>query len=121
PGLGVAAAAGTIVVLTVAGALVRHYTPNPGGPTSSSYATAAGGLAAYATLLARNGHPVTQIREEVAHASLDPRTTVVLLDPRRVRRADATALRRFVERGGRLVAGGSERIRWLGELLRRPP
>src|SRR5439155_1657215 len=54
-------------------------------------------------------------------AGLDPRSTVVLLDPRAVRPADARALRRFLDAGGRLVAGGAEEPHWLGEVLRRPP
>lgn len=112
---------GAIVLVNVALALVRHYTADPGGPTSSSYATAPTGLAAYADLLAQDGHPVAQLREAPAHARLDPRSTVVLLDPRDVGRADARALRRFLDAGGRLVAGGAEDPQWLVAELRRSP
>jgi hypothetical protein len=117
----VGALAGAIVVVNVALALVRHYTANPGGPTSSSHATAPSGLAAYAALLAQSGHAVTQLREAPARARLDPRSTVVLLDPRLVLPADARALRRFLDGGGRLVAGGAERPHWLEDVLQRPP
>ena len=44
----------------------------PGGPTSSSYATASDGLAAYAELLARHGHAVERLRTSLAEAALDP-------------------------------------------------
>jgi Domain of unknown function (DUF4350) len=119
--IAVGALAGAIVVVNVALALVRHYTGNPGGPTSSSYATAPSGLAAYADLLALNGHEVTQLRDAPARARLDPGSTVVMLDPRAVSRADARALRRFLDAGGRLVAGGAEEPRWLDDVLGRPP
>jgi hypothetical protein len=119
--IAVGALAGAIVLVNVALVLVRHYTADPGGPTSSSYATAPTGLAAYADLLAQNGHSVTQLRDAPARARLDPRSTVVLLDPGTVLRADAQALRRFLEAGGRLVAGGAEEQQWLDEVLERPP
>jgi hypothetical protein len=112
---------GAIVLVNVALVFVRHYTADPGGPTSSSYATAPTGLAAYADLLARDGHRVTQLRDAPARARLDPGSTVVLLDPRDVSRADARALRRFLDAGGRLVAGGAEEPQWLDAVLSRQP
>jgi hypothetical protein len=112
---------GAIVLVNVALVLARHYTSDPGGPTSSSYATAPTGLAAYADLLARDGRRVTQLRDAPARAHLDPGSTVVLLDPDIVRRADAEALQRFLVAGGRLVAGGAEAPGWLDAVLRRPP
>ncbi len=42
-----------------------------GGPTSSSYATADDGLAAYAELLARRGHPVERLRVSLDRAALE--------------------------------------------------
>lgn len=119
--IAIGALGGAIVLVNVALAFVRHYTSDPGGPTSSSYATAPTGLAAYADLLARDGHWMTQLRDAPARAHLDPGSTVVLLDPDDVRRADGQALRRFVYDGGRLVAGGTEDPAWLGAILRRPP
>jgi hypothetical protein len=119
--IAVAMLGGAIVLVNVTLVFVRHYTSDPGGPTSSSYATAPTGLAAYADLLARDGHRVTQLRDLPARARLDPGSTVVLLDPRDVSRADAHALRRFLDAGGRLVAGGAEEPQWLDAVLSRPP
>jgi Domain of unknown function (DUF4350) len=107
--------------LAIVALVVDQLTPGRSGPTSSSYATASDGLAAYADLLSLGGHPVTRLRASPAHANLDPRTTVVLLDPEIVLRADVDALRRFVTAGGRLVAGGSEPGAWLSELLAGEP
>ncbi len=92
----------------------------PGGPRSSSYATAASGLGAYAELLGRNDHPVDRLRKLPHSLRLDPGDTVVLLDPPAVAARDARALRAFVAAGGRLVAGGDDSS-WLGILLSRPP
>ena len=117
----VGAIIGVFVVLNVLTALVDRYTGDPGGPTSSSYATAPTGLAAYADLLARQGHPISQLRDDLAKARLDPKSTLVLLDPRSVDVTAARALRSFVEAGGRLVAGGAENPFWLSELLEAPP
>jgi hypothetical protein len=108
---------GAFVVLNVAIGIVGRYTHDPSGPISSSYATAPAGLAAYADLLARSGHRVDRIRAELSVARLDPDETVVVLDPTSVDLRAARALRRFVDAGGRLVAGGAESSFWLAELL----
>ena len=110
---------GAFVVVNVVVALVSRYTRSPGGPTSSSYATAPEGLAAYFDLLARSGHPVDRIRDDLTKARLDPAGTMVVLDPRTLDPAAIDALRTFVQDGGRLVAGGAEDRSWL--LLDRPP
>lgn len=110
-----------IGLLALAALAVNQLTPGRSGPTSSSYATASDGLAAYADLLSLGGHPVTRLRESPAHANLDPRSTVVLLDPEIVVQADVAALRRFVSSGGRLIAGGREPGAWLSELLADEP
>lgn len=94
--------------------------PSPGGPRSSSYATAPEGLAAYATLLRDNGYGVSAALDAPTDDTLDPRSTVVLLDPDTVLEEEAQALGRFVERGGRLVAGGPDPA-WLTSVLDRPP
>lgn len=107
---------GLNVVLAGLGALY----PSPSGPPSSSYATAPEGVAAYADLLARNGHTVRRLRAGPSDESLDPAATVVLLDPEVLLPQEAEALRRFVERGGRLVAGGPTPT-WLNSLLDSPP
>ena len=79
---------------------------DPGGPTSSSYATAPSGLAAYADLLEARGHPVRHIRTSLDRAVLDPRTTVVVADAPNVTDEEATALDGFVSSGGRLLVTG---------------
>ena len=82
-------------------------------PASSSYATSSQGLAAYAELLSKLGHPVTRLREAPADVRLDPRSTVVLLDPQSdLGPEDVGALRNFAAAGGRVVAGGADTARW---------
>jgi hypothetical protein len=103
--VGIALAA--VVALNLLLREIDSATQTPGGPRSSSYATAPHGLAAYAELLRRSGHPIRRLREPPAEAELDPATTVVVLDAEGLLESDSLALRRFVERGGRLVAGGS--------------
>ena len=66
---------------------------SPGGPTSSSYATGADGVAGYLSLLAGDGHPVERIRTYPAHTTLAADATAVVLDPGFVDPADAQALR----------------------------
>jgi hypothetical protein len=78
----------------------------PGGPQSSSYATAPGGTAAYAELLGRAGHTIDQVRSFPHKTSPSAGATVFLLDPPLVAPADARALAAFVRGGGRLVASG---------------
>src|SRR5215207_939032 len=46
------------VLFPAAVVVIDRLAPTPSGPTSSSYATASKGLAAYADLLRRAGHPV---------------------------------------------------------------
>jgi hypothetical protein len=104
-------------VLRVLGTLTGG---TPGGPRSSSYATSRLGLAAYAELLGQAGHPIAQARTLPHTSQPSPAATVVLLDPPAVARRDALALRGFVARGGRLVAGGGNEA-WLRDLLRSPP
>ncbi len=108
-------------LLALVALVIDQLTPGRSGPTSSSYATASDGLAAYADLLSLGGHPVTRLRSAPARANLDPHTTVVLLDPEIVVQADVAALRRFVSSGGRLIAGGREPGAWLSELLADEP
>jgi Domain of unknown function (DUF4350) len=91
------------IVLRVLGTLTGG---TPGGPQSSSYATAPAGAAAYAELLGRAGHPIDQVRSLPRDASPSPDATVLLLDPPSVAPADVDALAAFVRAGGRLVASG---------------
>jgi hypothetical protein len=120
PWVAVAVVAGAVVALNVGLRELDRLTRSPGGPTSSSFATAPEGLAAYAELLRRNDRVVVRLREPPADAALDPAATVVVLEPTGLRTADGEALRRFVERGGRLVAGGDPGG-WLDDVLARPP
>jgi hypothetical protein len=92
----------------------------PGGPESSSYATQRDGAGAFAELLGRAGHPVDRVRTTPADTTLEPGSTVFLLDPEGVARTDARALREFVASGGRLVAGGGGLV-WARELVSRLP
>ena len=94
--------------LLTAGVTVVTGGSDPGGPTSSSYATAGDGLAAYAELLARHGHPVERIRTSLDRAGLDPAATLVLADPGDVSEAEGQAIAAFVAAGGRLVAAGRD-------------
>ena len=95
-----------VLNLLTAGVTVVTGGSGPGGPTSSSFATGADGLAAYAELLARHGHPVQQLRVSLDDAELDPGTTLVLADPQRITDEEGRALAAFVTAGGRLVAAG---------------
>jgi hypothetical protein len=94
--------------LLTAGVTVITGGSGPGGPTSSSYATAGDGLAAYAELLARTGHAVERVRTSLDKATLDPGATLVLADPASVTPEEAQAMARFVAAGGRLVAAGRD-------------
>jgi hypothetical protein len=118
----VLAAVAVIVGVNVLASVIDAATGGtPGGPRSSSYATGGDGLAAYHDLLRDSGHPVTRLRDRPGEAALDPASTVVVLDPRDISRAETRALRRFVSSGGRLVAGGAAASAWLGEIVSPPP
>ena len=104
-----AAFAALIASLALLATLLDELLPVPSGPASSSYATTTRGLAAYAELLSRLGHPVSRLRVPPSDATLDPGSTVVLLDPSAgVAPRDVVALRRFVAAGGQLVTGGED-------------
>ena len=119
--LALAAALGALALLNLALFGFERYFDEPGGPAGSSFSTGPEGLAAYAELLRAEGHAVTAEREPLADARLDRGATVVVIEPAGLAARDARALRRFVERGGRLVAGGSEPGAWLESLLAQPP
>jgi hypothetical protein len=90
--------------------------PSPEGPRSSAFATAPEGVAAWAELARRSGLDVRTVRERPSAGSLPNGGTVVVLDPEDLTGREAGALRRFAERGGRLVAGGLEPGPWLTRL-----
>jgi hypothetical protein len=110
-GLAVAALAAIVVFL-------GHGRSGPGGPPSSSYATAPDGLAAAAELLERGGHDVRRLR-----APLDDRPptlddTVFVVDGRPLRAAERRTLDRFVARGGHAVLAGPTPIAAAGLRVR---
>jgi hypothetical protein len=92
----------------------------PGGPTSSSYSTGTEGVAAFAELLARHGHPVAPARGELADAELAPGATLFVLDPSAMTSDDIDALKNHVAAGGTLVIGGGAPT-WAQQLFERPP
>ena len=101
--LGVAAA---VVLVNLALRELDRATRSPGGPASSSFATAPEGVAAYAELLERFDRPVIRLRETPADAELDPAATLVVLEPVGLTTDDGRAVQRFLAAGGRLVWGG---------------
>ena len=110
-----------LVGANVASRAINLAYPGQSGPPASAYATTDQGLAAFAELLRRDGHAVARLRERPRELDLDPAgTTLVLADAGIVEEADARALRRFVERGGRLVAAGPAPS-WLHHLVEPAP
>jgi hypothetical protein len=109
-----------VVALNLVALGLDALTGTPSGPTSSSYATAPSGLAAYAELLAAFGHPIARLRGSLANHRLDPSATIVLLDPNTVGTGQTARLRSFVERGGRLIAGGPGVVSWMARLAPPP-
>ncbi len=116
--LGVGAA---VLALAILSELLGSLFGEPSGKPASSYATASSGLAAYAELLQRSGHPVSQRRSSLAATPIDPASTLVVLDPDGFSPADARAVRAFVSAGGTLVAGGQDPAGWLGGVLPHLP
>lgn len=107
-----------LVALNVLALVVSYLRPQPGGAAGSAYATQPRGAAGYAELLQRAGHRVDFLREPLDAGRLDPATTIVVLDPPGLARAERAALARFVRAGGRLVAGGAHAGRGV---VPRPP
>ena len=108
-----------VVALNVVLSLLRGLYSSPEGKPSSSYATAPHGIAAFAELLARKGHPVAALRGPLT-GSLPETGTLVVLDPETLADEEVAALRNWVEQGGRLVIGGRPRL-WTGGLFEREP
>jgi hypothetical protein len=93
----------------------------PGGAEGSSYATQATGLAGFTELVTHYGHDVRRIRGELTEASLSPDETVILTDPGGALTGDeSSALRSFVERGGRLLLVGVDSFD-AGRIVDDPP
>lgn len=109
-----AAALVVVVAFLVVGVIVSAISPSPSGPALSSYATTPRGVAAWAELLRRDGHSVSQIRKPFADTRLPANATVVVLagafdllpGQSGATPADVRALQHFLDRGGRAVLGG---------------
>ncbi len=104
----------TVVGLVVAGWAALLWSlqalgASPGGPSLSSYATDAHGLAAYEELLARSGHAPSRLRVPLDEARLASDVTIVALG-QSFDGPERESLRRFLESGGRAVVGGSEAL-----------
>jgi hypothetical protein len=115
------AAAGVVAVFLVLGLLSDGLAPAPQGPAGSSYATSAPGVAAWAQLLTRAGHPVARLRAPLQSAALDPGSTLVVLGAPALSPQAASRVRRFVSAGGRLVIGGGDAAATLPRLISDPP
>jgi hypothetical protein len=114
-------AVAVVVVLNLVLYLVNQVAGGPTGPDSSSYATAARGVKAYATLLAREGHEVVRVGATLDDVRLPANATVMLLDPGEVSDAEADALATFIRSGGRLVVAAGGDPEWLERVLSEPP
>ncbi len=112
---------GVVLVLVGLELLGRVFGPGPQGPVSSSYATNDQGLAAWSELAASAGDPVVALRQPLSDATLDPASTLVVLDPDALLRSDGQRLLAFVRRGGRLIAGGQDPDATLTALYPAPP
>jgi hypothetical protein len=108
-------------IVVAFGVLSEALAPAPQGPVSSSYATNSQGLAAWAELAQRAGHPVIQQREPLDRARLAANSTVVVLDPDAVLHSEGVRLLAFVKSGGSLLIGGSEPQNALTALFPDPP
>ena len=109
-----------VVLVFAALSLLGAFAAQPGGPASSSYSTGAEGVAAWATLLARSGRSVSQLRVPLSRARLSPDETLILLEPDALLRSDGARLMAFVRAGGRLLYGSGE-PHTLVALLYEPP
>jgi hypothetical protein len=112
-------ALGVVVVVVgfnLVALVVDALVPSPDGPRSSSFATAPEGVAAWADLARASGREVRALRERPSDDTLPSEGTVVVLDPEDFSPGQARALRRFAERGGRVVAGGARPGEWLAAL-----
>jgi hypothetical protein len=112
----VLAAVAVLLAINLVAAAIDALAPSPSGPHSSSFATSPRGLAAWAELERRAGVKVSALRRPPSATSLPAGGTVVLLDPGRLQRSEAEALRGFAERGGHVVAGGRPDA-WVATLL----
>lgn len=92
----------------------------PSGRQGSSYATAPQGLAAYAELLRRYGHPVERRRGELT-GNIDPDATLYVIAPGVLAPEEIATMERFVHAGGRLVVGAGYPGGTVAALAEDPP
>jgi len=120
--IAIGAVVGVLILLNVvAGGIDRAVGGNePSGVSGSSYGTQATGLAGLTALLARYDHPVTRARGSLAAMTLDPASTVFVVQPETLTIGDTDQLLEFVSNGGRLVVGGSDPF-YLHNLRDDPP
>lgn len=95
-----------VIALNVTLTFLRDAYGGAEGRPSSSYSTGPGGVAAYAELLARHGHPVTPLRGPLSIESLPDRGVLVVLDPDTLTSAQVFDLITWTAGGGYLVIGG---------------
>jgi hypothetical protein len=112
---------GALVAFVVVLEVIDRLSPTPHGPRSSSYATSPAGLAAYASVLERAGHPVRRLRTAIAERRPRAGETLVVLDPDVMEPDEARAIGAWVRGGGRLVAGGAGDASWLDQVVDRVP
>jgi hypothetical protein len=113
--------AGVLVGFVVVFAVIERLAPSPKGPRSSSYATTRSGLAAYASVLDRAGHPVRRLRTPIAERAPRGDETLIVLEPDVVEPEEARAIGDWVRAGGRLVAGGRGDAPWLEAVVEDVP
>lgn len=101
------AVVGALLALNLVALIADAAGDSDQGPPSSPASTSADGLAAYASLLGRFGHPSRTISGDL-DTHLDPGSTLVVLQPSALSPPEIERLRAFTESGGRLVIGGSE-------------
>jgi hypothetical protein len=114
-------AAGTLAAFLTIGLIAGAVEPAPSGPASSSYATTPAGVAAWAELLQRSGHPVSRLRRDLGQAALDPGATLVVLGVGSLARSAGRKLADYVRAGGHLVVGATSPGLGLGALIPGPP
>ena len=90
---------------------------SPSGPSSSSFATTPAGVAAYASLIRDAGGTVIQRRVGFSEGTpVSPGATLLLLDVDVLDDSEVFAVRRFLDDGGRVVAGGIRGTSWINRV-----
>jgi hypothetical protein len=115
----IAAAVMIVAAFGLIGLLVDAFAPAPQGPALSSYATTPDGVAAWAELLQRQGHRVTQLRNASAIETLDPDATLVVLGASSLSGAMEHQISVFARAGGWVLAAGGDTEALAARLLGR--